>query len=113
MGRYGLRSVFRVKTKPMNKAERRRAGIVKAYVGCLPCEQDDRDPIPSHLHHALDCGTRRGHMFSYGVCDSHHVGHECSVHKTKLFFNAKYGTDDELIAETDRRVAAFEARTTR
>lgn len=100
-----------VKAKPMTPAERKRAGIIRAEIGCIACIIDgNRDPVPAYLHHCLDTGVRRGHMFSYGLCDEHHVGNDCSIHKTKRKFNAIYGTDDDLIAMTDELVAAHNKR---
>jgi len=101
-----------MKTKPMNKSERRRMEIVK-QIGCMACRQDGHDPAPSHAHHITICGQRVGHTATYGLCDPHHVGNDMSIHKTKRKFNERYGTDGELLAACNWLVREFEARTVR
>ena len=102
-----------MKTKPMNKSERRRIEIIKSEMGCEACLQDEIESIPCHAHHIVICGSRVGHLATYGLCDDHHVGNEMSVHKTKRKFNKRYGTDGELLTKCNERIRDFEAMTVR
>ena len=111
-----------MKSKPMTKSERRRMRIVNE-LGCMACIQDvlvngeityrTCGQAPAHAHHVIVCGSRVGHLATYGLCDDHHVGNDMSVHKTKRKFNQKYGTDGELLTECNRLIKEFEARTVR
>lgn len=81
-------------------------------LGCLCCRIEGRyTGLASEIHHLLDCGRRRGHLFTICLCSWHHrgivpYGHtERSAiekfgpavsHGTKLF-RASHGNDDLLL----------------
>lgn len=99
--------------KPATKAEKRRFEILKREIGCVACRVLFGYYRPAHAHHLLSGGRRRGHSETIPLCDDHHVGNKLSTHRTKLLFSETVGTDDELLAETNRRVADFEGNTIR
>ena len=85
-----------MKSKTPTKAESRRMLLIKT-IGCIICGS-----APCHCHHLLSGGVRRGHMFTLGLCDSHHEGigeHQdfVSYHGRHKQFNIDHGTDDELL----------------
>ena len=95
-----------MKSKSMTRQEKRRIGILK-MVGCIICKQS-----PCHAHHLLSGGVRRGHLYTIGLCSGHHtegfMGTGTSYHGNKKLFHKLYGTDDELLAENNLLISAYE-----
>lgn len=108
------------------KAEQDRLDRVHA-LPCLPCEKEKiAQPMRTEAHHLVDKGTRKhsgGHMATIPMCGWHHRG-ECveymgsremhlvygpSFARNKREFIACYGTERELLAETDERLKQDEA----
>lgn len=111
MGR-GYGSVVRMKSSLGNptKAQSRRMEIIKTNVGCIVSYLEYGGYTPCEIHHLMDTGSRRGHEYTIGLTPEHHQGNN-GIHKAKKAFREDYGTDDFLLAETNFRVAEFEART--
>lgn len=85
---------------------------------CVACRQLDTYLIPlrSEVHHLLSGNRRRGHMFTVPLCSWHHRGVRYwemdpkahpkffgpSLALSSKAFRARFGTDDELLAMTDK-----------
>ena len=81
--------------KPATKAEREHMGMV-AELGCIICRR------PAEVHHvARQGGQRSKHIEScIPLCPDHHRnGNDC-VHAGRRTFEARYGTEKELLAKT-------------
>lgn len=71
--------------------------------GCVACDLDQGPPRPAvAVHHILRGGQRIGHLFTLPLCDpGHHQNGQqfgmVSRHPWKARFEAKYGTEMELL----------------
>lgn len=77
--------------------------------GCVACWLDGMPSRPCAVHHILRGGRRIGHLHTIGLCDpGHHQGGEplglISRHPYKARFEAKYGTEAELLALLQREL---------
>lgn len=113
-------------TKKPTKAEEARLKAIRA-MPCLACEKERvQQPLRTEAHHLVDKGTRAhsgGHMATIPLCIWHHRGEpveymtkkemhqiygpSLALHKRE--FKACYGTERELLAETDERLKQDEA----
>ena len=71
--------------------------------GCIACWLDSLPPRPTAVHHILRGGVRMGHLFTLGLCDpGHHQSGQSlgmvSRHPWKAQFEARYGTEMQLLA---------------
>ncbi len=78
-------------------------------LGCIACILDAKPTRPTAVHHILSGGRRIGHLFSLGLCDpGHHQNGGpiglVSRHPYKARFEAKYGTELELLEIVRRMV---------
>ena len=108
------------------KAQQLRLDRIHA-MPCLACEQEKiQQPLPTEAHHLVDKGTRKhsgGHDATIPLCRWHHRG-ECveymssremhlvygpSLARRKREFIACYGTEREMLAETDERLKEDQA----
>lgn len=78
-------------------------------IGCLACRQDGNFHVPSDLHHPTDGGRRLGDDIVIPLCPFHHRGVGMppfpgapSLALSKRLFVQRYGTERELLAETER-----------
>lgn len=74
-------------------------------IGCIACLIDGHPGTPGAVHHILRGGRRIGHLHSICLCDPghHQNGQERGVvsrHPTKARFEARYGTESELLARS-------------
>lgn len=77
------------------KAERLHMQTV-AGLGCIICAG------PCHVHHALTGGGgRKNHMKVLPLCHYHHQGPEGIHTLSRRIWEAKYGTEEELLEEVD------------
>lgn len=87
----------------MTKAERAHQNRV-SELGCIACRIDGIINTWVSIHH-VDGRTKKGaHMKVLGLCDRHHQtgGEEApAIHPFKARFEAKYGTQAELLKMTD------------
>lgn len=79
--------------------------------GCICCRMDGLAPRPTAVHHILRGGLRMGHMFTLPLCDpGHHQGGQplglISRHPWKARFEAKYGTEEDLLISLRKSIAA-------
>ncbi|VTU38357.1 hypothetical protein H4CHR_04405 [Variovorax sp. PBS-H4] len=84
-----------------NAEERAWMDAIVAY-GCIACRIDNLGITPPAVHHILRGGRRIGHLFTLPLCDpGHHQGGQekgaISRHPYKARFEAKYGTELELL----------------
>ena len=100
-----------VKAKPgkgtANAEERAWMDFIVAY-GCIACHMDGHGFTPPAVHHILRGGRRIGHLFTLPLCDpGHHQGGAprgmVSRHPWKARFEAKYGTELELLTHLRAR----------
>lgn len=79
-----------------------------AALGCIACRKDGILNLWVSIHHT-DGRTKPGaHRRVLGLCAPHHqTGGEAapSIHPWKARFEAKYGTQKQLVAETERLLA--------
>jgi len=74
-------------------------------IGCIACLIDGHPGTPGAVHHILRGGRRIGHMHSICLCDpGHHQNGQqrgmVSRHPFKARFEARYGTEPELLARS-------------
>ena len=74
-------------------------------IGCIACLIDGHPGTPGAVHHLLRGGRRIGHLFTICLCDpGHHQQGQArgmvSRHPWKARFEARYGTEAELLARS-------------
>lgn len=107
-----------VKAKPKGSGTTREEAkwldAIVAY-GCIACRIDGHEPRATVPHHILRNGRRLGHLFTIPLCDDYdgghhqkgeHLGFVC-MHPTKARFEAKYGTQLELLARLKVELGFF------
>jgi hypothetical protein len=72
--------------------------------GCVCCRIDGNGVRPAAVHHILRGSFRMGHLHSLPLCDpGHHQNGQqfgmVSRHPFKAQFEAKYGTEQQLLAD--------------
>lgn len=93
----------------MNKAERAFQDALRE-LGCIACIVSRGEPSPSEIHHMLRGGRRMGEMFVLPLCFLHHrAGRDdseaVSRDHNQRRFEARYGTEAELLAKCRQLVA--------
>lgn len=78
-----------------------------ADFGCVVCWREHNVKTPCAVHHIVEGGRRKGHMFTLGLCDAGHhqntpTPEKISRHPNKKRFEAAYGTEYELLAFLQR-----------
>ena len=80
-------------------------------IGCVCCYMLGYPDTPYDCHHLLSGGIRRGHIATIPLCPAHHRGvgyspsiHFASVARNPRTFRELFGSDDELLALTDRLI---------
>ena len=84
-----------------------------ADYGCIACRIDGHAPRETAVHHIVDGGRRLGHLFSLPLCQpGHHQDGQqfglISVHPWKARFEARYGTQMELLATLKLELGYFD-----
>ena len=74
-----------------------------AALGCIICG------APAELHHPRFCcgmSQRASNYLVIGLCETHHRlgGYGQAIHNGQVDFEKNYGREEELLAETIRRV---------
>jgi len=84
------------KKKVATRLEREHMSKV-ASLGCLVCQR------PANVHHirpiGLGIGMRSSHYQTIPLCYDHHQG-QFSIHNCKEQFEARYGTEHEMLQRT-------------
>lgn len=90
-------------------------------IGCLACRKDGKNGVPSDMHHPLR-GYRIGARVVTPLCIWHHRGlcvgnpdefakqHGPSLHHHAKQFRERYGTDEQLLAELEVLMKAYETQ---
>lgn len=101
--------------KAPTKSERERWTYFP-QIGCICCRMLGTFNLPE-VHHLLSGNRRRGHAFTIPLCAPHHrgVGYRRDLHKASVAlgskpFHAAFGSDDALLAETDKRIEALRSQ---
>lgn len=76
-------------------------------LGCIACFVIGKPGTPCEVHHMLEGGRRKGHMWTIGLCPAHHRGGRndaeiASRHPHHREFERRYGTEQELLEKTRR-----------
>jgi len=97
----------------ITEPESRRIDRIKREVGCIACFLNGH-PLgtPADAHHLIDpaTGNRISHLATIPLCKAHHLG-PYSIHKRKLWFAGRYGSDQDLLDETNAQVLILENNT--
>ncbi|WP_158597913.1 Ref family recombination enhancement nuclease [Noviherbaspirillum saxi] len=92
---------LRSRKVPPTLEEREWMSFVASF-GCVVCWLQKKVKSPCAVHHIVEGGQRKGHMWTIGLCDpGHHQGaptgsEKISRHPWKKRFEAEYGTEYEL-----------------
>lgn len=86
-----------------------------ALLGCIACKKDGRTNPAVSIHH-IDGRTKPGaHFLTLPLCGPHHQQDDSdpwgriSLHGRKATFQARYGTEPELLAECVAMITNSEA----
>ena len=96
----------KTKTKKKSKeptAKQRRMFAKVVAVGCMACRKEHGIYVPAEIHHVKKYGYRN-HNDVIGLCPIHHrptfgVTGIPNYHGNKIEFEAKFGTDRQLMIE--------------
>lgn len=113
----GITAGPRPKAAPTRPGKRSPTAAERAWMdfvvrwGCVACRLDGQPPRPTAVHHILSGSRRIGHLATIGLCDpGHHQGGQqlglISRHPWKARFEARYGTEQELLELTRQAFAA-------
>jgi len=99
-------------SKTPTKLEREWMNAAREY-GCIACRIDGHFR-PAVIHHIVHANKRMGHLFTLPLCEPGHHQHGdqldlISVHPWKKRFEAKYGTQLELLAKLKEELGVFDA----
>lgn len=87
-------------------------------LGCEACDIDEHPDTLAAVHHPrhdergqnYGMGGRAPHKRGIPLCEGHHQGKvdtsKIAIHDDPLAFEARYGTEEELLARTHRRLLA-------
>ena len=92
----------------MNKADRAHLSLV-AQLGCIVCRNQGYGESPAEIHHirsGMGLAKRAEHTDSIPLCPGHHRtgGYGVAFHAGKKAWEAKFGTERELLEQTKREV---------
>lgn len=84
-----------------NAEERAWLDLIDGF-GCIVCRLFHNVKTPAAVHHIIEGGRRKGHLWSIPLCDpGHHQGsptpEKISRHPNKKAFERAYGTEYELL----------------
>ena len=93
----------------MTQSEARHMAAVQS-LGCIVCRNLGLGPTPAEIHHPLKNGRRMGHKYVLPICFLHHrkgvnTDQHVSRHPWKREFERRYGTERELLGQTERDLA--------
>lgn len=100
------------KVKPTAEEQAWMDDIVQ--VGCICCRVWHNVITPAVVHHIIEGGRRKGHLFTIPLCDpGHHQNsptkEKISRHPNKATFERQYGTEMDLLELTKGYVATLRA----
>ena len=105
-----------LKRTPMGRTRKSRASAAErahmdkvAQLGCMACRTLGYEDTPAELHHVRDgagAGMKTTNYEVVGLCGAHHRfgGYGVAYHAGPEAFEAKFGTERELLAEVYRLI---------
>lgn len=92
----------------MNKLDRTRLDLLSS-LGCVVCRNLGYGPTPSEIHHLIGIAhkglsQRSSHQKTIPLCPEHHRGNEGIHGMGRKPWEAKYGTQDELLAQVNQEL---------
>jgi hypothetical protein len=83
-------------------------------IGCIACLKKGRitEPVIHHIRKHTGLGIRPDHDQTIPLCPQHHNMGNASVHLNKKLFEHLYGTEQELLKETNLKIIQLEMETT-
>ena len=95
------------KMSKATKAEREWMGRVAA-LSCIVCRTEGLGDTPAMVHHIGNgtMGKRASNYETIPLCSEHHQygGHGVAVHAGRKAFEARYGTEQDLLEQTGREL---------
>tara|TARA_Y100000114_G_C11664082_1_gene280468 strand:+ start:502 stop:804 length:303 start_codon:yes stop_codon:yes gene_type:complete len=89
----------------MKKKDRKRFDTLR-QIGCIACGKNE--PVIHHIRKNTGLSLRPNHEHTIPLCAFHHnMGNE-SVHLNKSVFEKKFGTEKELLEETNVKIEQLE-----
>lgn len=87
----------------MTKAEREHLDRLQ-YLGCIVCRNEGYGYTPPAIHHlrsGAGMSQRGSHFEAIPLCPTHHNngGHGVALHAGQKTWEAKFGTERELLAQ--------------
>ncbi len=104
-----------MKGKGLTKADKARHDIMRD-IGCIICKDLEGCFTPTAIHH-IDGKTKAGaHQKTLGLCFWHHMADQqqpktpayTSRHPDKTAFEARYGSEAELLERQNELIAEYE-----
>lgn len=96
----------------MKKSEKKRFDQLK-QIGCIACLKKGRftEPVIHHIRKHTGMGLRPKHEDTIPLCPQHHNMGNNSVHLNKKLFYHLYGTEAELLEETNEKIKQLQEET--
>ena len=93
----------------MKKKEKERFDKLK-QIGCIACKQKGKfsDPVIHHIRKHTGMSLRPSHDDTIPLCPIHHNMGNQSVHLNKKLFESLFGTELELLKETNMEIIKLE-----
>lgn len=93
----------------MKKIDRDRFNKLKR-LGCIACAKKGRmtEPVIHHIRKHTGLSLRPSHQDTIPLCPQHHNMGNNSVHLNKKLFVHLYGTEEELLRETNIKLQELE-----
>lgn len=100
-------------SKHKTKADQKHLDRVAAQ-GCIVCALLGYPDSPAGIHHVRigqGAGQRADHFHTIPLCPLHHQtgGYGVAIHAGKKIWEEKYGTEEELLAQTLLELGIFYA----
>ena len=82
-------------------------------IGCIACIKKGRitTPVIHHIRKQTGLSLRPSHDDTIPLCPEHHNMGKASVHLNKKLFNHLFGTEEELLKETNLKIIQLEQET--
>lgn len=97
----------------MTKAERKHLDRL-AQLGCIACIRAGHESGPCEIHHPRSkagMSQKASHYDAIPLCPAHHRtgGHGVAIHAGQRTWEARFGTEAELLADVRSRLGMREA----
>lgn len=92
----------------MNKSDRTRLSRL-VVLGCVVCRNSGYGPTPPEIHHLIGIAhrglsQRSSHQKTIPLCPEHHRGNEGIHGMGRRAWEAKYGTQEELLEQVNQEL---------